>query len=163
MADYYPLMSRAIAALDKRSKEARRVLYDRARATLADQLRKVEPPLSETDLEHERLALEDAIGKVEADAILSEVEWPIPGGLRTQSNDGKSGSNSQQTQPADDHLEQLFATVKATAPPDAKLQRERRFAFWGLLIVSVLWIGYLFSSLPTFSTWYDWLVRLGQH
>jgi hypothetical protein len=72
MADYYPLISRAVGALDdKKSKEARHALYDRARATLADQLRRVDPPLSEKKLEHERLALEDAVGKVEADAILS--------------------------------------------------------------------------------------------
>ena len=75
MADYYPLISRAVGALDKKSREARRALYDRARATLADQLQKVDPPLSETKLEHERLALEDAIGKVEADAALSEATW----------------------------------------------------------------------------------------
>ena len=70
-----PLISRAVGALDKKSKEARRALYDRARATLADQLQRVDPPLSETDLEHERLALEDAIGKVEVDAALSEATW----------------------------------------------------------------------------------------
>ena len=87
MADYYSLISRAVGALDKKSREARRALYDRARATLADQLQKVDPPLSETKLEHERLALEDAIGKVEADAILSEVPWPIPDHLKTQRND----------------------------------------------------------------------------
>ncbi len=75
MADYYPLISRAVGALDKKSKEARRALYDRARATLADQLQRVDPPLSETDLERERLALEDAIGKVEVDAALSEATW----------------------------------------------------------------------------------------
>jgi hypothetical protein len=75
MADYYPLIRRAVGALDKKSTEARRALYDRARATLADQLRRVDPPLSETKLERERLALEDAIGKVEADAALSESKW----------------------------------------------------------------------------------------
>jgi hypothetical protein len=32
--------------------------------------------LSETELENERLALEETIGKVEADAILSEEKWP---------------------------------------------------------------------------------------
>jgi len=75
MADYYPLISRAVGALDKKSKEARRALYDRARATLADQLQRVDPPLSETKLKHERLALEDAIGKVEADAARSKATW----------------------------------------------------------------------------------------
>jgi membrane protein implicated in regulation of membrane protease activity len=72
MADYHPLIRRAVAALDKKSKEARCVLYDRARATLADQLQRIDPPLSGTDLEHERLALEDAIGKVEADSAQNE-------------------------------------------------------------------------------------------
>src|SRR5262245_24866434 len=75
MTDFYPLISRAVGALDKKSKEARHALYDRARATLADQLQRVDPPLSETKLEHEWLALEDAIGKVEADAILREPQW----------------------------------------------------------------------------------------
>ena len=75
MADYYPLIKRAVGTLDKKSKEARLALYDRARATLADQLQRVDPPLSETKLEHERLALEDAIGKVEADAARSEATW----------------------------------------------------------------------------------------
>jgi hypothetical protein len=56
MADYYPLISRAVGALDKKSKEARHALYDRARAILADRLKSVDPPLSETKVEHERLA-----------------------------------------------------------------------------------------------------------
>jgi hypothetical protein len=104
MADYYPLISHAIGALDKPSGEARRALYDRVRATLAEQVRRVDPPFSETDLEHERLALEDAIRKVDADATLSEAKWPT---LETQSSEG---SNSQQTQPADD-LKQVAPTT----------------------------------------------------
>ena len=71
MADYYPLIINAIVALDKKTSESRRVYYDRARAILADQLRKADPPLSETFIERERSALEDAISKVEACAILS--------------------------------------------------------------------------------------------
>jgi hypothetical protein len=66
MADYYPLISRAIAALDNKSSEARRAIYDRARAALANQFQN-DPPFA---FEHERLALEDAINKVEADTIL---------------------------------------------------------------------------------------------
>jgi hypothetical protein len=68
MADYYPLISRAVGGLDKNSGENRRALYDRARTALVNQLRGVEPPLDETDITRERLALEEAIRKVEAEA-----------------------------------------------------------------------------------------------
>jgi hypothetical protein len=68
MADYYPLIARAVGGLDKNSGENRRALYDRARAALVSQLRGVEPALDETDITRERLALEEAIRKVEAEA-----------------------------------------------------------------------------------------------
>ena len=52
-------------------------------------------------------------------------------------------------------------TVEASsAQPDAKPQRDRRFVFWGFVILSAFWIGDLFYKPPTFSDWYDWL-RLG--
>ena len=48
MADYYPLIARAIAGLDPSAPgESRRALYERARAALIAQLRGVQPPLSE--------------------------------------------------------------------------------------------------------------------
>ena len=68
MADYYPLIARAVGGLDKNTGENRRALYDRARAALVNQLRGVEPALDETDITRERLALEEAIRKVEAEA-----------------------------------------------------------------------------------------------
>ena len=45
MADYYPLISRAVGALEKNNGENRRVIYDRARAALLAQLRGVTPLL----------------------------------------------------------------------------------------------------------------------
>ena len=80
MADWYPLMSDAIAALDKKTSEARRAFYDRARTALADSLRKADPPLSLAFIEHERLALENAIGKVEAGAVLGDQDIGRDGG-----------------------------------------------------------------------------------
>ena len=68
MADYYPLIARAVGGLDKNTGENRRALYDRARAALVSQLRSVQPALDETDITRERLALEEAIRKVEAEA-----------------------------------------------------------------------------------------------
>ena len=69
MADYYPLIGRAVNGLDKNTGENRRALYERARTALVNQLRGVEPALDESDITRERLALEDAIRKVEADAV----------------------------------------------------------------------------------------------
>jgi hypothetical protein len=69
MADYYPLISRAVAGLEKNTGEGRRALYERARKALVDQLRGVDPPLSETDITRERLALEESIRKVETEAV----------------------------------------------------------------------------------------------
>jgi hypothetical protein len=68
MADYYPLISRAVAGLEKNSGENRRALYERARAALLAQLRGVTPALNESDITRERLALEESIRKVEAES-----------------------------------------------------------------------------------------------
>lgn len=68
MADYYPLIARAVAGLDNNTGETRRELYERARSALVNQLRSVEPPLEEADITRERLALEEAIRRLETDA-----------------------------------------------------------------------------------------------
>src|SRR5581483_9812954 len=79
MADYYPLIARAIAGLDPQAPgESRRALYERARTALVAQLRSVEPALSESEITRERLALEDAIRKVEADAARKLRAEPRP-------------------------------------------------------------------------------------
>src|SRR5580658_198697 len=68
MTDYQPLIARAVEGLGKSTGEARRSLYERARSALVTQLRAVEPQLSESEITRERLSLEEAIRKVEADA-----------------------------------------------------------------------------------------------
>jgi hypothetical protein len=68
MTDYHPLIARAVEGLERSTGEARRALYERARTALVTQLRGIDPPLSESEITKERLALEDAIRKVEADA-----------------------------------------------------------------------------------------------
>ncbi|MFY9834893.1 MAG: hypothetical protein WAK55_00210, partial [Xanthobacteraceae bacterium] len=96
--------------------------------------------MSLTFIEHERLALEDAISKVEAGArVLDQTLVDF----------------------AEDYIRNA-ALEASWAQVDAKVQtrRERRFAFWGFLIVAAVWIGDLVYKPPTFSGWYDWL-RLG--
>ena len=69
MTDYYPLIGRVVAGLDKNTAEARRVIYDAARTRLVEEFRKADPALSEAALTHERLALERAIRKLEAEQL----------------------------------------------------------------------------------------------
>src|SRR5215475_6605201 len=78
MADYYPLIARAVAGLERNTGDARRALYERARSALVAQLRGVTPALSESDVTRERLALEEAIRKVEAESARQTLSEPAP-------------------------------------------------------------------------------------
>jgi hypothetical protein len=93
MADYHPLISRAVAGLENNTGENRRVLYERARAALVNQLRGIDPPLEESDITRERLALEEAIRKVEAEAakrpeVHEEVLQAPPSALHSEAMRG---------------------------------------------------------------------------
>ena len=78
MADYHPLIARAVAGLDKNTGENRRALYERARLALVAQLRGVAPALEESEITRERLSLEEAIRKVEAEAARQARETARP-------------------------------------------------------------------------------------
>jgi hypothetical protein len=69
MADYQTLIARAVADLEKNTGEARSALYNRALTALFDALRGVVPLLSERCITRERLKLEEAIQRVEAEAV----------------------------------------------------------------------------------------------
>jgi hypothetical protein len=89
MADYYPLIARAIAGLDPNAPgESRRALYERARTALIAQLRSVQPPLSESEITRERLSLEEAVRKVESEAAQRAREASRPGGGGAQRGGG---------------------------------------------------------------------------
>jgi len=90
MADYYPLIARAVSGLEKSTGEARRTIYDRARNALLAQLSSVDPPLSDSDITRERLALEEAIRKVEAEAARkARTEPPRPEPPKVRAPDPK--------------------------------------------------------------------------
>jgi hypothetical protein len=105
MADYYPLISRAVGALEKNSGENRRAIYDRARAALLAQLRGVTPPLDESDITRERLALEESIRKVEAESARQFVEaarqMPAAKVRQFRQWDTSSKARSTETRPAE--------------------------------------------------------------
>jgi hypothetical protein len=68
MADYYPLLAKALANLPNRSAStARRAIYERARKALIGQLRSIQPPMPEADISGEDAALDQAIARLEAE------------------------------------------------------------------------------------------------
>ncbi|MGF6427395.1 MULTISPECIES: hypothetical protein [Bradyrhizobium] len=100
MADYYPLIARAIAGLDPNAPgEARRALYARARTALIQQLRGVQPPLSESEITRERLSLEEAVRKVESEAAQRAREASRPGG-GARGSDALRRANPRPPEPA---------------------------------------------------------------
>jgi len=67
MAEYYPLLAKAVAGLADSTPDTRRAVYERARKALLGQLRKLEPPVPEAAVEREGQALDEAIEKLEAE------------------------------------------------------------------------------------------------
>jgi len=68
MAEYYPLLARAIAGLPQSTPETRRAIYERARTALIGQLRAVQPPIAEQDIQRESRMLDEAIARLEEEA-----------------------------------------------------------------------------------------------
>ena len=68
MADYYQLIARAVAGLGPDAPgERRQALYERALAALLGKL--TIPPFTEAEITRERLALEEAVHRVEDEAL----------------------------------------------------------------------------------------------
>src|SRR6266536_2662450 len=70
MTDYYPMIARCVADLED-SVTARHEFYWLARAELAVQLCGLDPPIAQSKMIRERLALDEAIRKVEAERVSS--------------------------------------------------------------------------------------------
>ena len=95
MRDYYPLVTRIVAGLESNTGESRRVLYGRARAALCEQLRGVSPPLTDSEITRERLSLEAAIRRFEAETIRRPRNAPVTDPIAA------TGSNELDTGPLD--------------------------------------------------------------
>ena len=65
MADYYPLLSKAVSGLKTSTPETRGAIYERARKALLNQLRNLQPPAPEAAIEREARALDEAIARIE--------------------------------------------------------------------------------------------------
>jgi hypothetical protein len=79
-ANYHRLIGGAVKGLDRSTAEARHVVYEEARRALTAHLRLNQVRLLEADIVKERLALEEAIREVEAEAARkSRTEMPTVG------------------------------------------------------------------------------------
>jgi hypothetical protein len=108
MADYFLLIAKAVTGLEQSTAASRRALYGRERNALLDQLRNVDPPLSEQEITRERLALEEAVRKVEA-AAARRSRNPAP---------AKKAERHQPKEPIEYHahlVEALKSLEKSTA------------------------------------------------
>ncbi len=77
MAEYYAVLSKAVAGLTE-SAESRRKVYDKARNALIGQLKAINPPLPTAEISRQRLELEEAIRRVEREASTAAMSASPP-------------------------------------------------------------------------------------
>lgn len=78
MADYYPLIARAVTALKDARPEERAPVYERARNALINHLKAIQPPVAPEALEAEEQALDEAIARVEAEILSGDMPGQDP-------------------------------------------------------------------------------------
>ncbi|MEM6382055.1 MAG: hypothetical protein AAF739_05220 [Pseudomonadota bacterium] len=129
MADFNAILRKALASRPDATGEERRKIYERARQALIRQLSGFEPPLPPEDISRQRLALESAIRKVEAD-VASQGSFAASGrsAASSQAQDAASvatGTGVDQATPSSSAnapapaAEQLAAAVQNMQPATA--------------------------------------------
>ena len=76
MAEYYAVLSKAVAGLEAGNPDARRAVYDKARNALIGQLKAIDPPLPTQEISRQRLELEEAIRRVERETSANPSNAP---------------------------------------------------------------------------------------
>ncbi|WP_457796193.1 hypothetical protein [Methylocystis sp. S23] len=167
MADYYSLISRAIAALPQQSPDARQAVYERARKALFSQLRGIQPPVAEADIAAEGRALEEAITRVEIElaAKNAPAQKPASGKPDSSSPPRRSAAAkpapSTETPPdarsAEDAWRETLAETESEAPareaqrpaaplplpPKSRRPPTRIIALGGVLVALIAVVGAL--------------------
>ena len=76
MAEYYPLLAKAVGSLPNSTPDTRRIVYERARKALIGQLRTYHPPVPEEDIERESVELDRAIERLETEIAAKPAAAP---------------------------------------------------------------------------------------
>ena len=82
MAEYYPLLAKAVGSLPNSTPQTRRIVYERARKALIGQLRTLHPPVPDDDIERESVALDRAVERLEAE-LATGITPPPPAAAPT--------------------------------------------------------------------------------
>ena len=139
MADYQPLLTRAVANLPSTSTVAtRRAIYERARKAQLAQLGTLRPPLPESDIAREEEALEQAIALVEAKfggADSAPTEPPFaattPAAATQQASAGSAPADAARTEASIPPLSNLTKIV----PTGARAEKSKS---WPLLALAAV-------------------------
>lgn len=148
MADYYPLLSRAVAGLNDPTPALRNTLYDRARKALISQLESAVPALDPAHIERERAALEAAIARVEIEATTARAappdDPPLANARRAPEPRAETirERDTADTAGADADGDPVEAPVerarpRAPGPPKARVDRSRIVIVAGVTLVAV--------------------------
>ncbi len=128
--NYQRLIARSVKGLGRSTAEARQAVYERARNALVAQLRFNQPSLLKEDIAKERLALEEAIRKVEAEAARkSRMEAPMeprpappPAGAPAGSAQAASGPPRREARADPPPADMPWRGWAAEELPDARQQ-----------------------------------------
>lgn len=118
MADYLPLISRAVSALDPNTRERREAIYARAREALNRQLLSLDPPIAAADLQRERNVLDETIRTVEAGfQPATPVQAPAEAGLQRPPLPSLRPAASEPAPTPASHPTRAPATPQQPEPP----------------------------------------------
>ena len=139
MADYQPLLNRAVANLPSTCTAAtRRAIYERARKAQLAQLGALRPPLPESDIAREEEALDQAIALVEARFGVTDfasTETPFaattPAAATQQASAGSAPADAARTEASVPPLSNLAMVT----PPGARAENSTS---WPLLALAAV-------------------------
>lgn len=129
MADFYPVLARAVSRLPIDSVQARKELYEHARRVVFEQLRTQDPPRSGREIIVEQAALENAIQKVEIESRSPKA--PILNGappVRSSANRAAAANGGVQTKTGPKSVNGISRQVQPGVKPEAHTAetKERR-------------------------------------
>lgn len=114
MADYAPILTRAIASLSENTPDARSEIYVKARIAIDRQLRSMDPTPSEKAIKGQLVQLEDAILVVENSQPKPEPEFDLQSALDQIAENNEADAAVLEDEP-DENKEEIVESQPTTA------------------------------------------------